>query len=108
MPTVQESIVYDTNAYVKALINFKATDEKAQRAKVFVATLPGYNHLKKAIFELKKSEALSQHFDIKYVITKVAAGNFYMNRNRNHFQYLIENSMKGVSNAVIFEKQNRP
>jgi len=59
MPTVQESIVYDTNAYVKALVNFKATDEKAQRAKVFVATLPGYNHLKKAIFELKKSEALS-------------------------------------------------
>jgi len=29
MPTVQESIVYDTKEYVKALINFKAADEKA-------------------------------------------------------------------------------
>lgn len=60
--------------------------------------------MKKAIFELKKSEELSKHFDIKYVVTKVAAGNFYLNKNRNYFQYLIENSMKGVSNAVIFEK----
>lgn len=85
MPTVQESITYNTDSFAKALVEFKHTDEKAKTAKVFVATLPGYNHLKKAIFELKKSEILGAHFDIKYVITKVAAGNFYMNRNRNYF-----------------------
>lgn len=45
-------------------------------------------------------------FDIKYVITKVSAKNFYLNKNRNYYQYLVENCMKGVSNAVVFEKNN--
>ena len=31
-----------------------------------------------------------------------------MSKNRNHYQYLVENCMKGVSNAVIFEKGNFP
>lgn len=79
-------------------------DEKAQKAQVITTTLPSYNHLKKAIFELKKSEEFNKVFDIKYVITKVSAKNFYMNKNRNLYQYLVENCMKGVSNAVIFEK----
>ena len=38
------------------MIEFKNTDEDAKNAKVIVATLPSYNHLKKAIFDLKKSE----------------------------------------------------
>lgn len=75
---------------------------------MIVATLPSYNHLKKAIFDLKKSEAFGALFDITFVVTKVAAKNFYMNKNRNIYQYLVENCMKGVSNAVIFEKQNMP
>lgn len=45
---------------------------------------------------------------MKYVITKVNGRSFYMNKNRNYFQFLIENCMKGVSNAVIFESQNLP
>lgn len=87
---------------------FKQTNEDAEHAKVIVATLPSYNHLKKAIFELKKSELFGKWFDIKFVVTKVSARNFYMNKNRNCFQYLIENCMKGVSNAVIFERQAMP
>lgn len=72
-------------------------------AQVVIATLPSYNHLKKCIFDLKKSEEFSRVFDIKYVITKVNGRSFYMNKNRNYFQFLIENCIKGVSNAVIFE-----
>ena len=87
---------------------FKKLDSKGRDAKVIIATLSSYNHLKKVIFELKKSEEFSKVFDIKYVITKVCARNFYMNKNRNCFQYLIENCMKGVSNAVILENGNMP
>ncbi len=59
--------------------------------------MPSYNHLKKAIFELKKSEEFNEQFDIKHIVTKVHARNFYMNKNRNTFQFLIENCMKGVT-----------
>ncbi len=62
-----------------------------------MAVLPEYNHLKKIIFELKKSSEFSSAFDIKHIITKVHARNFYMNKNRNTFQFLIENCMKGVT-----------
>lgn len=72
--------------------------------KVIVAVLPSYNHLKKVIFELKKSQEFSDVLDIKYILTKVNARNFYMNKNRNTYQFLIENCMKGVTQAVIFEK----
>jgi hypothetical protein len=85
MPTVQESVHYSTEKFIKAMINFKQTDEKAKRAQVIVATLPGYNHLKKVIFELKKSEEFGKVFDIKYVLTKVVAKDFYTSKNRNYF-----------------------
>ena len=52
---------------------------------MIVAALPAYNHLKKVIFELKKSDEFSQVFDIKFVITKVLAKNFYTSKNRNYF-----------------------
>ena len=42
--------------------------------------------------------------DIKHIITKVHARNFYMNKNRNTFQFLIENCMKGVAHAIVFER----
>jgi len=63
-------------------------DQKAKGKKqgvVVVAVLPSYNHLKKIIFELKKSAEFSEVFDIKHIITKVHARNFYMNKNRNTF-----------------------
>lgn len=88
------------------MLHFKQS--QAQSSAVIIATLPGFNHLKKAIFELKKAESFSSVFDIKYVITKVSCRNFYFNKNRNYLQYLIENCMKGVSNAVIVENQNMP
>lgn len=85
MPTVQEAVTYSTEAFMKSLTEFKQRDEKALRAKVIAATLPGFVHLKKAIFELKKSEEFNKVFDIKYVVTKVSAKNFYTSKNRNYF-----------------------
>jgi hypothetical protein len=67
------------------LVSFKKTSKEGLNAKVIVAVMPSYNHLKKAIFELKKSEEFGAVFDIKYVLTKVCARNFYMNKNRNCF-----------------------
>lgn len=103
MPTVQDSVKFSTPKYIQAMINFKST---VPSGKVILSVLPSYNHLKKVIFELKKSEEFSEAFEIRYIITKVHARNFYMNKNRNTFQFLIENCMKGVSQAVIFEKSN--
>jgi len=66
--------------------------------------MPSYHHLKKSIMELRKSEIFTRRFEIKFVITKVRAGNFYMTPNCNTFQYLIENCMKGIAHAVVLEK----
>ena len=71
-----------------------------------IAVLPSYNHLKKVIFELKKSQEFSAVYDIKFILTKVHARNFYMNKNRSTFQFLIENCMKGVTQAIVFERSN--
>jgi G3E family GTPase len=68
-----------------------------------VAAIPSYHHLKKAIFELRKSDEFTSQFDIKFVVTKVNAQNFWLNENRQTYNYLIENCIKGVCNAVIFE-----
>ena len=73
---------------------------------MIVAAVPAYHHLKKAIFEIRKNEEFTQMFDIKFVITKVSAVNFFSNKNRNHYNFLIENCIKGVSHAVIFETSN--
>ena len=45
--------------------------------------MPSYHHLKKAIMELRKSEDFNKRFEIKFVITKVRAINFYRNNNKN-------------------------
>jgi hypothetical protein len=71
---------------------------------VIVAVLPSYNHLKKVIFELKKSPEFNASCDIRHIITKVHARNFYMNKNRNTFQFLVENCMKGVAHGIVFER----
>lgn len=98
MPTVQASCRYNTADFVKALK--ESVDPSVD---VVVAALPAYHHLKKAIFELRKSEDFCAQFDIKYVVTKVAARNFYQNRNRNLYPFLVENCLRGVCHAVIFE-----
>ena len=89
-------------------MQFREQSLAAQKNKslplLVVAVLPSYNHLKKIIFELKKSPEFNQAFDIVNILTKVHARNFYMNKNRNTYQFLIENCMKGVSHAVLFEK----
>ena len=54
--------------------------------------------------ELRKSENFVRRFEIKFVITRVRAHNFYMNEHCNVFQFLIENCMKGIAHAVVFEK----
>ena len=98
MPTVQQSTKYSTNEFVKALLKDSPKD-----VDVIVAALPSYHHLKKAIFELRKADEFTAQFDIKYVVTKVSAQNFFMNSNRQPYNFLIENCIKGVCNAVIFE-----
>jgi hypothetical protein len=105
MPTVQDSTVYNSEAFIAELLAFSKDNSENE---VIVATLPSYNHLKKTIFDLTKNEKFSGVFDIKYVLTKVNARNFYMNKNRNCFQYMIENTMKGISNAVILERGDLP
>jgi len=66
--------------------------------------MPSYHHLKKAIMELRKSDTFIRRFEIKFVITKVRAANFYMTPHRNICQFLVENCMKGIAHSVIFEK----
>ncbi len=72
MPSVQASCRYSTPEFIKALLA-----EAQPNIDVLVAVLPSYHHLKKAIFELRKSEEFSEQFDIKFVVTKVNAKNFY-------------------------------
>jgi len=52
---------------------------------------------------LRKTDEFTQMFDIKYVVTKVSANNFWQNENRQPYNFLIENCIKGVCNAIVFE-----
>ena len=96
MPTVQHSVKYNTDSFVESMLEFIAARETEELAKengthidCVVAVLPGYHHLKKAIFELRKHEAFADKqnpkLTIKFVLTKVSARNFYMNKNRNFY-----------------------
>ena len=98
MPTVEQSTKYNTADFIKAL-----KKEANSSIDVLVAAIPSYHHLKKAIFELRKSDEFSSLFEIKFVVTKVCANNFFQNANRNIYNYLIENCIKGVCNAIVFE-----
>lgn len=93
---------YDTGDFVNELSSFASGI--STHIDVIVAAMPSYHHLKKAIMELRKSETFTRKFEIKFVITKVRAGNFYMTPNCNTFQFLIENCMKGIAHAVVLEK----
>lgn len=69
-----------------------------------VAVIPSYHHLKKAIFEFKKVAQFNDTFDLQYVITRVSAKNFYRHKNRNTYQFLLENCLKGICDVVLFDK----
>ena len=102
MPSIEKSMKYDTGDFVSELSSFASGI--STHIDVIVAAMPSYHHLKKAIMELRKSETFTRRFEIKFVITKVRAGNFYMTPNCNTFQFLIENCMKGIAHAVVLEK----
>ena len=105
MPSVQKSVKYDTIEFVEELNTFaQKLIQDNKHVDVIVAAMPSYHHLKKAIMELRKSEVFTRRFEIKFVVTKVRAHNFYMTEHSNMFQYLIENCMKGIAHAVVFEK----
>ena len=102
MPSIEKSMRYDTNDFVSELNTF--CSGISTHIDVVVAAMPSYHHLKKSIMELRKSEEFTRRFEIKFVITKVRAGNFYMTPNCNTFQFLIENCMKGIAHSFVFEK----
>jgi hypothetical protein len=99
---------FSTQRFISQILHFReetlSGPKKYGAPLCIVAVLPSYIHLKKIIFELKKSAEFNAGFDIKHIITKVSARNFYMNKNRNTYQFLIENCMKGVAHAVVFER----
>ncbi len=84
---VSETVRFSTSKFIQQLLSFKETAPRKNPSLplVLVAVLPSYNHLKKVIFELKKSPEFNGACDIKHIITKVHARNFYMNKNRNTY-----------------------
>jgi hypothetical protein len=98
MPTVQCSTRFNVSEFIQEI-----KKEVNDSIDVLVAVIPSYHHLKKAIFELRKDNSFTSNFDIKFVVTKVNALNFFSSPNRTLYNYLIENCIKGVCNAVIFE-----
>ena len=105
MPSLQKSLHYDTPEFVAEINSFvDGLQGQGKHVDVVVAAMPSYHHLKKSIMELRKTETFTRRFEIKFVITKAKAANFYMTPHCNTFQFLIENCMKGIAHAVIFEK----
>ena len=105
MPSIEKGRKYETGDFVNELDSYcQGILNENKQIDVVVAAMPSYHHLTKAIMELRKSETFTRRFEIKFVITKVRAANFFMTPNCNVFQFLIENCMKGIAHAVVFEK----
>ena len=86
MPTVQSSINYSTPEFISELNKFAENIlGSGKHIDTVVAVMPSYHHLKKAIMELRKNEDFTKRFEIKFVITKVKATNFYRNQNLNMY-----------------------
>ena len=100
---VAESTKFTSDAFLNGL--FKHCEQNPTQT--VVAVIPSYHHLKKAIFEFKKDTKFNDLFNLEYVITKVSAKNFYKHENRNTYQFMLENCLKGICDAVIFEKGNQ-
>lgn len=97
---VSESIQFLSEDFLNGLFNYI----EKNTSPTVVAVIPSYHHLKKAIFEFKKNPKFNEIFDLQHVITRVSAKNFYRHKNRNTYQFLLENCLKGICDAVIFEK----
>lgn len=105
MPSLQKSLSYDTNVFVDEINSFvDGLQGQDKPIDVIVAAIPSYHHLKKAIMEIRRAEAFNRRYEIKFVISKVRAANFYMTPNKNTYQFLIENCMKGIAHAIVFER----
>ena len=86
MPTVQSSTNYTTPEFVVELNKFAENlTGQGKHIDTIVAAMPSYHHLKKAIMELRKTEDFTKKFEIKFVITRVKATNFYRNKNMNMY-----------------------
>lgn len=100
---VAESTKFTSEAFLSGLFNHCEKNP----TRTVVAVIPSYHHLKKAIFEFKKDTRFNEQFNLEFVITKVSAKNFYKHKNRNTYQFLLENCLKGICDAIIFEKGNQ-
>jgi flagellar biosynthesis GTPase FlhF len=97
---VKNSTKFSSEEFLKGLFEHCAKHASS----TVVAVLPSYHHLKKAIFEFKKESLFNDTFELDYVITRVSAKNFYRHKNRNTYQFLLENCLKGICDVIIFEK----
>lgn len=97
---VKNSTTFSTDEFLKGLFEHCSTHPTS----MVVAVLPSYHHLKKAIFEFKKDSKFNDTFELEHVITRVSARNFYRDKNRNTYQFLLENCLKGICDVIIFEK----
>ena len=57
---------------------------------------------------MNKEAAFKETFDLQYVITKVSAKNFFVNKNSNIYQFLLENCLKGVCDCVVLDRAYMP
>lgn len=84
---VKDSTSFTSEAFLKGLFEHVCN----KPSPTVVAVIPSYHHLKKAIFEFKKEAQFNDTFDLEHVITRVSAKNFYLHKNRNTYQFLLEN-----------------
>jgi len=74
--SVEDSVKFSSQKFISSVLSNQSYFNQ-QEKKVIIAVLPSYNHLKKSIYEMKKSQEFSSKIDIRHIITKVSARNFY-------------------------------
>lgn len=89
---VKDSIQFIAEDFLNGLFSYVENSSSP----TVVAVIPSYHHLKKVIFEFKKNTKFNEIFDLEHVITRVSAKNFYMHKNRNTYQFTLENCLKGI------------
>lgn len=94
---VKNSLEFNCKTFLSGILSVK------NDASIVVGVLPGYHHLKKVCFELNKEPEFKESFTMHYVITKVNAKFFYLNKHRNIRQFLLENCLKGICDCIVFE-----
>lgn len=99
---VSDSTKFASDVFLTGLIEHA----KSNPTQTVVGVIQSYHHLKKAIFEFKKNAEFNEIFSLEHVITKISAKSFYRHKNRNTYQFLLENCLKGICDAIVFEKGN--